>query len=76
MSVSESATVSSSSATCKEPRLPIWSWVSTYIHVALDTFLLCGVLREKDMDERGADARLSNNNCNSIANSSGLVLSH
>ncbi|CAN0564654.1 unnamed protein product [Ectocarpus sp. 12 AP-2014] len=58
-----------------EPRLAIWSWVSRYIHVALDTVVLYGVLREKDMDERGGNARSSNNNCNDIANSSGLVVS-
>ncbi|CAM9814346.1 unnamed protein product [Ectocarpus fasciculatus] len=59
----------------EEPRLAVWSWVTRYIHVALDTFVLYGVLREKNMDERGGDARSSNRNSNSIANSSGLVLS-
>ncbi|CAN0396215.1 unnamed protein product [Ectocarpus fasciculatus] len=44
------------------PRLAIWSWVASYIHVALDTFLLYGVLREKNMDEGGGDAPSSNNN--------------
>ncbi|CAN0438485.1 unnamed protein product [Ectocarpus fasciculatus] len=58
----------------QQPRLPIWSWVSTYIHVALDTCVLYDVLREKNMDKRGVDG-WSANNCNSIANSSGLVLS-
>ncbi|CAM9240864.1 unnamed protein product [Ectocarpus sp. 4 AP-2014] len=59
-----------------EPRLAIWSWASRYIHVALDTFVLYGVLREKDIDERGGNARSSNNNCNDIANSSGLIMSN
>ena len=33
--------------------LVIWSWIFRYIHVALDTFVLYGVLRERNIDERG-----------------------
>ncbi|CAN0497251.1 unnamed protein product, partial [Ectocarpus sp. 12 AP-2014] len=58
-----------------DPRLATWSWVFRFIHVALDTFVLYGVLHEKEMDERGGNARSSNNNCNDSANSSGLVVS-
>ncbi|CAN0231930.1 unnamed protein product, partial [Ectocarpus fasciculatus] len=32
----------------QEPNVALWFWVSTYIHVALDTFVMYGVLREKD----------------------------
>lgn len=49
-------------------RLAIWAWVFRYIHVALDTFVLYGVLREKDLDERVGDARCSANNTKYAAN--------
>lgn len=32
-----------------------WSWSLRYIHFALDTVVLYGVLRERNMDERGHD---------------------
>ncbi|CAN0058933.1 unnamed protein product [Ectocarpus sp. 6 AP-2014] len=49
----------------KQTRLAIWAWVFRYIHIALDTFVLYGVLREKDLDERVGNARPSDINSNS-----------
>ena len=42
------------------PRAPliVCSWAFRYIHVALDTIVLYGVLREKNIDERGAGETL------------------
>ncbi|CAM9696298.1 unnamed protein product [Ectocarpus fasciculatus] len=51
----------------KQTRMAIWSWVFRYIHVAFDTFVLYGVLREKDMDERVGDARSSASNTKNTA---------
>ncbi|CAM9379498.1 unnamed protein product [Ectocarpus sp. 12 AP-2014] len=58
-----------------EPRLAIWSWVFRHIHVALDVLVRYDVLREKDMDAPSGNDRSSNNNCNDITNSPGLVVS-
>lgn len=32
-----------------------WSWSFRYIHFALDTVVLYGVLRDRNVDERGED---------------------
>ncbi|CAM9944371.1 unnamed protein product [Ectocarpus fasciculatus] len=53
----------------EEPLLQIWSWLFRYIHIALDTFVLYGVLQEGDIDERGGNNRSSENNGH---NASGL----
>lgn len=37
--------------------LTIWSWLFRYIHIALDTYVLFGALRERSMDERSDSAR-------------------
>ncbi|CAN0101611.1 unnamed protein product [Ectocarpus fasciculatus] len=59
----------------QEPLLQIWSWLFRYIHIAVDTFVLYGVLQEGDIDERGGNNRSSEIN---VHNSSGLSdrLSH
>ena len=36
----------------------MWSWVLRFVHIALDTLVLYGVLQETGMDER-ADRNLS-----------------
>lgn len=33
------------------------SWIIRYIHIALDTVVLYGVLQQRNMDERSDDAR-------------------
>eukprot|EP00752_Nemacystus_decipiens_P008538 g7625.t1 len=35
------------------PLVIVWSWAFRYVHVALDTIVLYGALRERNMDERG-----------------------
>ena len=35
--------------------LTVWVWAFRHIHVALDTVVLYGVLRERNMDERAAE---------------------
>ena len=40
------------STTCSSPLLVTWSWIFRFIHIALDTFVLYGVLRERHVDER------------------------
>ncbi|CAM9119172.1 unnamed protein product [Ectocarpus sp. 6 AP-2014] len=52
----------------KQPLLQIWSWLFRYIHIAVDTFVLYGVLQEGNIDERGGDDRSSQSNSH---NSSG-----
>ena len=37
--------------------LLVWSWMFRYIHIALDTIVLYGVLRARSIDERADDAR-------------------
>eukprot|EP00903_Cladosiphon_okamuranus_P012700 g11874.t1 len=39
--------------TNEDSRLLAWSWMFGWIHIALDTFVLYGVLQERNMDERG-----------------------
>lgn len=43
--------------TFRSALLLIWSWIFRYIHIALDTVVLYGVLRERGMDERADGAR-------------------
>ncbi|CAN0129325.1 unnamed protein product [Ectocarpus sp. 4 AP-2014] len=45
----------------QESLLQIWSWLFRYIHIAVDTFVLYGVLQEGSIDERGGDNRSSQN---------------
>ncbi|CAM9229600.1 unnamed protein product [Scytosiphon promiscuus] len=43
-----------------DSRILIWSWILRYIHIALDTVVLYGVLRERHMDERACCPHSSN----------------
>lgn len=42
--------------TVRSGRLLAWSWVFRWVHIALDTIVLYGVLHERNLDERGDDA--------------------
>ena len=39
--------------------LTVWMWVFRYTHVALDTLVLYGVLREKNIDGRASGGGIS-----------------
>ena len=41
------------------PLLIAWSWIFRYVHIALDTVVLYGVLVDRDVDERGDGERSS-----------------
>lgn len=71
MKLSQHAIAPAPNAGVSSPRLPrsfehgdvlstillAWTWMSRYIHIALDTIVLYGVLRERSIDERGDDER-------------------
>ncbi len=49
----------------------VWSWFLRYIHIALDTLVLYGVLRERGIDERADGERSSTPAIPSGASSAG-----
>ncbi|CAM9508298.1 unnamed protein product [Ectocarpus fasciculatus] len=59
----------------QQPLLQIWSWIFRYIHIAVDTFVLYGILQEGSIDERGGDNRSSEINGHNSSGVSGR-LSH
>ncbi|CAN0305440.1 unnamed protein product [Ectocarpus sp. 6 AP-2014] len=54
----------------QEQLLQIWSWLFRYIHIAVDTFVLYGVLQEGNIDERGGDDRSSGSNRHKLSGQS------
>eukprot|EP00752_Nemacystus_decipiens_P002690 g2512.t1 len=50
--------------------LIVWSWVFRYVHVALDTIVLYGVLRKRNMDERGDENMTNDSSLSSVRRTS------